>query len=122
MPSILLVEDEPLLADVLALVLTEAGYAVHVALDGSTALEVLNRGDADAVVCDLHLPDQLGSAMCGAIRTQPRARSIPLILISAAGRGDLTMLAEGDAFLEQPFPMTRLLTLLQAQVGGASAG
>lgn len=65
---ILLVEDEPLAARMLAKGLRERAYAVDLATDGGAALEQVATNDYDAIVLDVMLPVRNGFAVCRAIR------------------------------------------------------
>jgi len=121
---ILLVEDDVRLAEMLNEYLGEAGYRVHVAGSGHSAIEQLGRLDCDAVVLDLMLPDMDGLDVCRHLRQNS---DIPVLMLTA--RGDATDRIVGlelgaDDYLPKPFQPRELLARLRAILrrrGGAAA-
>jgi two-component system phosphate regulon response regulator OmpR len=111
---ILLVEDDPRLAEMLLEYLGEAGYRVTVAALGAAALQYLSSGGYDAVVLDLMLPDMDGLDVC----RQVRAKSdLPVLMLTA--RGDAIDRIVGlelgaDDYLPKPFEPRELLARLRA--------
>jgi DNA-binding response OmpR family regulator len=112
---LLVVEDEPLLADAIAEWLREEAHAVDVAYDGSAALERLAVNDYDVVVLDRDLPVVHGDEVC---REVVEAGSAPrvLMLTAAAGIDDrvagLTLGA--DDYLAKPFAFAELAARVQS--------
>src|SRR5947208_998895 len=87
---VLLVEDEPNAAHVLAKGLREQTYAVDIAADGDTAIFQVGTTDYDAVILDVMLPVRDGFAVCRAIRGSGCA--VPMLMVTArdaVGRGDI---------------------------------
>src|SRR5215211_9018896 len=80
-PTILVVDDDPAIRDVLAHALTDAGYGVEQASDGLMALKQIARQEPDLIVADVRMPhlDGIGLATVLAPHTPP----IPIILMSA---------------------------------------
>src|SRR6266478_5794812 len=78
---ILLVEDEPNAARVLAKGLREQTYAVDVAADGETALFQVGTTDYDAVILDVMLPVKDGFAVCRTIRES--GSLVPILMVTA---------------------------------------
>src|SRR5260370_30929582 len=79
---ILVVEDDPRLADMLSEYLGQAGFRVTVAPLGRAALERLSTAEYDAVVLDLMLPDMDGLDVCRQLRTTP---DTPVLLLTRPG-------------------------------------
>ena len=111
---ILIVEDDPRLAEMVAEYLGEAGFRVAVAARGAVALERLARETYDAIVLDLMLPDMDGLEVC----RQLRAKSdTPVLMLTA--RGDAMDRVVGlelgaDDYLPKPFEPRELLARLRA--------
>jgi two-component system phosphate regulon response regulator OmpR len=111
---ILLVEDDPRLADMLCEYLGEAGFRVTVAALGATALAHLSGAEFDAVVLDLMLPDMDGLDVCRQVRS---ASDTPVLMLTA--RGDAIDRIVGlelgaDDYLPKPFEPRELLARLRA--------
>jgi DNA-binding response OmpR family regulator len=100
---ILVVEDEPRLAEILRLYLERDGHQVTVVGDGRTAIEAVDRDPVDQVVLDLMLPGVSGEAVLGAIRE----RGDTPVLIASAKRSDLERISGlrmgADDYLAKPF-------------------
>ena len=79
---ILLVEDDPRLAEMLLEYLGQAGFAVTVASLGAAALERLNEAQYEAVILDLMLPDMDGLEVCRRLRAQG---DTPVLMLTARG-------------------------------------
>jgi DNA-binding response OmpR family regulator len=83
--TILLVEDEVPSAEMLATFLQMNGYAVLVAHDGDTALEMLSREQTsvDLAILDIMVPGADGRQICTYIRGNPRIKDMPVIFLTA---------------------------------------
>lgn len=106
----LVVEDEKRISDFLGRGLESAGYAVDVAPDGNTALEMLHTSEYDLVILDLMLPDMDGLRVLEKIRN--RKTSPPVLILSARGAVDdrVKGLELGaDDYLVKPFAFVELL-------------
>ena len=121
---ILLVEDEPAAAHVLAKGLREQTYAVDVAGDGDAALFQVGTTDYDAVILDVMLPGRDGFAVCRTIRETGCA--VPILMVTA--RDAVEARIEGldcgaDDYLVKPFDFGELLARLRALIrrGAAAA-
>ena len=114
---ILLVEDEPHAAHVLAKGLREQTYAVDVADDGEKAIFQVGTTDYDAVILDVMLPARDGFAVCRTIRESGCA--VPILMVTARDAVDARI--EGldcgaDDYLVKPFDFGELLARLRALI------
>jgi CheY-like chemotaxis protein len=82
MKRILIIEDDPLIADVCSQQLRAEGFAVDVAADGKAGLEIFNGRRADLVVLDLILPKMDGVEVLKTIRSQAGLREVPVIVFT----------------------------------------
>jgi two-component system, OmpR family, copper resistance phosphate regulon response regulator CusR len=114
---VLLVEDEPYAAHVLAKGLREQTYAVDVAADGDSALFQVGTTDYDAVILDVMLPVRDGFAVCRTIRDSGCA--VPILMVTArdAVESRIEGLDSGaDDYLVKPFDFGELLARLRALI------
>src|SRR5256885_8060416 len=81
--SILVVDDDPTVSDVVRRYLERAGYAVRLAADGPGALAAFARDRPDLVVLDLMLPGIDGLEVCRRLRTS--ADGVPIVMLTALG-------------------------------------
>ncbi|ROT31474.1 response regulator transcription factor [Micromonospora sp. HM5-17] len=112
---ILVVEDEPLLADAVAQGLRREAHAVDVVHDGAAALERLDVHDYDVVVLDRHLPVVHGDDVCRVLVA--RDSSVRVLMLTAAAEIDdrVTGLALGaDDYLPKPFAFRELAARVAA--------
>ena len=114
---VLLVEDEPHAAHVLAKGLREQTYAVDLAADGESAIFQVGTTDYDAVILDVMLPVRDGFAVCRTIRESGCA--VPILMVTArdAVEARIEGLDSGaDDYLVKPFDFGELLARLRALI------
>src|SRR5579884_1703145 len=80
--TVLLVEDDAVLADMYRLKLEQDGYTVRVAGDAETALAMLERDLPDLIFLDIRLPRMDGLAFLEHLRARPRTKGIPVVIVS----------------------------------------
>lgn len=113
--QILVVEDEPKIANLLRRGLTEERYAVDVAYDGQTAIDKFEINGYDLVVLDRMLPKRDGLEVCRAMRSQ--STNIPIIMLTAKGEVEdkIAGLDSGaDDYLTKPFSFGELTARIRA--------
>lgn len=113
--SVLVVEDEPGLAEVLSENLVEEGYEVTVAGDGQEALATWRRQAPDLVVLDVMLPNLDGFEVCRVRRAEGDAT--PVLFLSARGETDdriAGLQAGADDYLTKPFHLHEFLLRVRA--------
>ena len=111
MTTVLVVDDERTIRELVVEVLRDEGYAAVGAADGRDALAALERDAPDLVLMDVMMPELDGASAYLAMRNGPAGLAVPVILMSAAFDPD--RLPEGVAgFLPKPFDLDRLLGLV----------
>jgi two-component system phosphate regulon response regulator PhoB len=83
MPTILAVEDEPAILELLRVNLADAGYEVLGAPDAETAQSMLKQALPDLVLLDWMLPGRSGLALAKQLRSEARTRELPIIMVTA---------------------------------------
>ncbi|WP_414170959.1 response regulator transcription factor (plasmid) [Streptoverticillium reticulum] len=112
---VLLVEDEVLLADMVADALRAQALVVDVATDGSKALELLDLTDYDVIVLDRDLPVMHGDDVCRRLVAQHLPARILMLTASAAIQERVEGLSLGaDDYLPKPFAFAELLARVLA--------
>jgi two-component system copper resistance phosphate regulon response regulator CusR len=112
---ILVVEDEPLAATVLAKGLREHAYAVDVAADGTTAFEQATINDYDLMIVDVLIPGMNGLELCGRLRADGVAA--PILMLTARSEPDQRVQgldAGADDYLPKPYHFPELLARVRA--------
>jgi DNA-binding response OmpR family regulator len=114
---VLLVEDEPRAAQMLAQGLREQAYAVDVAHDGDAALYQASIVDYDAIVLDVMLPGIDGLTVCRELRGQ--GAHVPVLMLTARDAVDARIAgldSGADDYLVKPFDFGELLARLRAVI------
>ena len=112
--SVLIVEDDRNIQELLQLYLEKEGYAVTVASDGGQGLAKFRAIKPDLVLLDVMMPVMDGWAVCKAIRADSQT---PIIMLTAKGETDdkVTGLKSGaDDYVTKPFEMKELLARIEA--------
>ncbi|TAK36019.1 MAG: response regulator transcription factor [Chloroflexota bacterium] len=112
--TVLVVDDEKHIVDLVRLYLTKEGYQVEVAYDGKAALDKVRSTAPDLIVLDLMMPEMDGWEVC---RTLRRDNSIPIIILTA--RGDdvdkiVGLEIGADDYMTKPFNPRELVARIKA--------
>ena len=110
MTTILIVDDEYLIADILAFALEDEGYQTVTASNGKKALEVLARERPELVITDYMMPVMDGLEFARAIRAREETRTLPILLMSGAqaatGRAHPELF---EAVFDKPFEIDAVI-------------
>ena len=113
--KLLIVEDEPNLLSIIRKGLSENNNEVSVAMDGRTALEMIQNHTFDVVILDIMLPDINGIEICRRLRAAKNF--VPILLLTALGTTEnvVTGLNAGaDDYMAKPFKFTELQARISA--------
>ena len=110
MTTILVVDDEPLIAMALEAALEDVGYEVMTAANGRQGLERLAEARADLVLLDIMMPIMSGPAMLEAMVARPELAGIPVIILSSLPEETIRDRVDGvAAILRKPYTADQVL-------------
>jgi len=116
--TVVVVEDDLNIADLLEMYLRQDGFRVVRAADGGTALEVIGREEPRLVLLDISLPGELdGLAVCRALRSARKTASLPVIVVTARGTElDRVLGLElgADDYVTKPFSPREVVARVKA--------
>ncbi|KAA0977024.1 response regulator [Pseudomonas sp. ANT_H12B] len=110
MTTILVVDDEYLIADILSFALEDEGFMVVTASNGQKGLEVLDRERPALIITDFMMPVMDGLEFATVVRALPSTNQLPIILMSGA-QAHIGMQTSDlfDAVLEKPFNIDSII-------------
>ena len=125
MTTVLLCDDERDLLSVLDFNLRAAGFETVLATRGEEAMLALRRRVPDLVLLDLMLPDLPGTEVCRRIKSDPRTKHVPVVMLTA--KGDEVDRVVGfelgaDDYVTKPFSVRELVLRLKAVVRRSGGG
>ena len=117
MKTILVVDDEYVICDLLEAVLGDEGYMVVTAGNGEEAWSRLEEFHPDLILCDVMMPVADGRVLCHAVRADVNYRALPFILMSAVGSSNLKEDCDYSDFLRKPFNLDEIVQIVRAWIG-----
>jgi two-component system, chemotaxis family, chemotaxis protein CheY len=116
---ILVVDDDPIVRELLRIHLSNAGYEVSVAQDGVEGGYGLLRNRPDLIISDVNMPHLDGFEFIAAVREEAQFRSIPVIFLTSATEAEYRGRALGAvAYVAKPVRADKLLALVAEHVEG----
>lgn len=115
--SVLIVEDEAPLAEILKYNMEDEEFSTQIATDGREALLLLEEHRPDLVVLDWMLPELSGIDVCRTIRRKPETKNIPIIMLTAKGEEHDRIRgfnAGADDYISKPFSPKELIARIYA--------
>jgi CheY-like chemotaxis protein len=121
--KILIADDEEVIRKFLRIHLVKLGYEVTEAGDGVQALEQLEKGNFDLLICDILMPKKDGWEVIREMKSNPKTKSIPVIVLTAKNE-DSDMFKGynlgANYYMTKPFTKAQLIYGLQLMFGEAS--
>lgn len=118
--KILVVEDEDLIAKVLAIRLENLGYTVVIAYDGVEGLAAVKKEKPDLIMLDIGLPKLDGNTLCELIKTDESLKHIKVIMLTGkrlVGDMENAFSAGADLYINKPYEWQRLQGHIQKLIG-----
>lgn len=119
--TILLVDDDPVLSELVSYILKAEGYAAVVANDGEDGLRKFQSVNPDLVVLDVTMPEMDGFEVCRRIR---RTSGVPVIMLTAQGAEDSIVKGldmGADDYVTKPFQLKPFMARVRANLRRANA-
>jgi len=117
--TILVIDDDESMRDLLRLHLTAAGYEVQVAEDAIAAGYMVLRGAPDMIICDVNMPHLDGFEFIEALRADKTLPHMPVIFLTSVEEGDSRGKALGAVgYITKPVRADKLLALVAQHVSG----
>ncbi|MEM8535451.1 MAG: response regulator [Chloroflexota bacterium] len=116
--TILVVDDDPDIRDLIAMTLSDEGYNVVSCSDGRTALSLASSNPPSLILLDLMMPTMSGWQIIKNLKATARSADIPVVLVSASR--DLSYTAEelgASACLPKPFALDDLINMVMKHIG-----
>ncbi|MGB3126096.1 MAG: response regulator transcription factor [Pseudomonas sp.] len=123
--SILLVDDDQEIRELLQTYLSRAGFQVRGVADGAGFRQAMNEAPCDLVILDVMLPDEDGFSLCRWIRQHPRQAQVPIIMLTASSdETDRVIGLElgADDYIGKPFSPRELQARIKALLRRAQFG
>jgi DNA-binding response OmpR family regulator len=118
---VLLIEDEPHIAEAIRFILSRAGWQVSLHHDGHDAVSVISAAQPDVLILDMMLPGRSGLEILGDLRAEGSAqKTLPVLMLTARGQlrdREAAERAGATAFLAKPFANADVLASVRALAG-----
>ena len=120
MSHVLLIEDEPNIAEAIRFILTRDGWSVSTLDDGAAAVAAVHAQRPDIVLLALMLPGRSGLELGESLRADPATHGLPVLMLTAKGAGREREAAERagvSRFMTKPFSNADILASVRALAG-----
>ncbi|NOD77003.1 MULTISPECIES: response regulator transcription factor [unclassified Ruegeria] len=114
--KVLLIEDEPNIAEAIRFLLTREGWQVEIHGDGADALQVIQGAQPDLVILDVMLPGKSGMDVLRDLREMEELSGLPVLMLTARGQSRDREMAENagvSRFMTKPFSNAEVLTAVR---------
>ncbi|WP_170572737.1 response regulator transcription factor [Ruegeria atlantica] len=114
--KVLLIEDEPNIAEAIRFLLTREGWHVETHAEGADALQVIQGASPDLVILDVMLPGKSGMEILRDLRELDDMQKLPVLMLTARGQSRDREMAENagvSRFMTKPFSNTEMLTAVR---------
>jgi CheY-like chemotaxis protein len=121
MTTVLVVDDEPLIAMALEAALEDEGYAVVTAVNGKHALERMAENSVDVILLDMMMPVMNGPAFLRAKADEAAFNAIPVIILSSLPEASIRERATGmRAIVNKPYTVREVVNTIRVVLNGSA--
>jgi two-component system response regulator CpxR len=118
-PTILIIDDEDYVAELIATALRLAGYTTHTCYNGREGLIQAQLESFDLVIIDIMMPYLNGDELARQLRAADKTRDTPIVLISAGTRPGEPL--PNAVFVPKPFDIEQIVDVVEAQISHAGS-
>jgi ammonium transporter len=111
--TMLVIDDDPIVRDILVRFMTKEGFRVLAADNGEDGVRIARETRPDVITLDVLMPGKDGWIVLNELRQHPETSNIPVIIMSMADNKTMGFSLGADAFIEKPINRTRLLDLVR---------
>ncbi len=111
--TVLVVDDDPAVHDMLGAMLAKEGYRLLHASDGAQALEIMRRSPPDVVTLDVMMPKVDGWSVLGIMKSDPGLQHVPVIMLTIVDDRSLGYSLGASEFMTKPIDRSRLVGLIR---------
>ncbi len=118
---VLVIEDEPHIAEAISFILSRDGWQVRLHAEGSDAIDVIRAEPTDVLILDVMLPGRSGYEILEDLRADVATRDLPVLMLTARGQAKDRELAESlgaSRVITKPFSNTEVLDAVRTMAGG----
>jgi CheY-like chemotaxis protein len=120
--TVLVVDDEFGIAELLEAILMDDGHQVQIALNGRHGLEILERLQPDLIFLDYMMPVMDGAALLREIAADPALHEIPVVVMSGMPEATVAERCKGySSFLRKPFRVAQVVAVAERLLGKGNA-
>ena len=123
--KVLLVEDEPVIRELVRSMLGDGTVDVDCAANGAEGLKLAKTGAYDLILLDVVLPQMDGITICRLLKADPKTAKTPLYMLTAKAKKtdvETATKAGADGYIHKPFRVTELMELIERLRPKATAG
>lgn len=118
--TVLAIDDSRTIREMLNAALSQAGFAVHLAIDGQDGLEKLGETMPDVVITDINMPRLDGFGFIEGARARVECRAVPILVLTTESAADLKTRARdagATGWIVKPFDEDRLVSAIHRVTG-----
>ncbi len=120
-PRVLVIDDDPIVQDIVGRALSRHGFEVHAADNGRAGLSAARQLGPDAIVLDVMMPGLDGWGVLTALKGDPTTSEIPVVMLTILEQSDVGFALGAVDFLIKPVKTQRLATVLDRYCGRGQA-
>lgn len=121
---ILIIDDDPVIREFAAIVLSAAGYVTPQATGGIQGIEMALRSPPDVVLCDLLMPEIDGFGVLARLRAEPATAAVPFVFMTASkesGDAHVGFMLGADDYLTKPLDGDQLVAVIARRLASAAS-